>query len=214
MSVFNAYPALATSSFLGVGYPALATSSFLGVGYPSLATSTFALLSVFNAYPALATSSFLGVGYPALATSTFLAKAGGTMTGGLTMTDASTTNFGVNGAKVTGERYWKVTLTSSTIVSISATTTASTTIQIPIDLRAMTVSNINCYTDTGTSSIRIGDGTNYSETVLCGSSIIGADDGSIVNGSFTAQEKPQIQIVNSTVGNPNQTAISIRYTYD
>ena len=89
---FVAYPALATSSFLGVAYPALATSSFLGVSYPSLATSSF--LGV--AYPSLATSSFLGVAYPALATSTFLSLTGGTMTGGLTMTNATTTNFYVS----------------------------------------------------------------------------------------------------------------------
>ncbi|MEK7625650.1 MAG: hypothetical protein AAB467_04885, partial [Patescibacteria group bacterium] len=79
----------------------------LGAGYPSLATSTFLTISASTSlnylgtsYSALATSSFLGVGYPALATSTFLSLTGGTLTGGLTMTNATTTNLAINGSLV------------------------------------------------------------------------------------------------------------------
>ncbi len=188
-----------------------------------------ALVTSFNAYPALASSTFLTIAnsttiptYLTVANSTtiptYLKLSGGTMTGGLIFTTASgtsitSTNLAVENKKVVGDQKLRFTLTSSTIYSISATTTASTTINIPVENRALTFSNISCYTDTGTSTLRFGDGTNWTEVVTCGQTI-GTDDGSIVNGSFTASEKSQIQIVNSSVGNPNQTAITVRYYYD
>lgn len=119
----QSYTALATSTFLSqtnaastylpIGYPALATSTFLSqanaattylpITYPSLATSTFlsqssaAITYLPISYPSLATSTFLNASifnaYPALATSTFLSLSGGTLTGGVTFTNATSTNF-------------------------------------------------------------------------------------------------------------------------
>ena len=112
-----------------------------------------------------------------------------------------------------GDRSIKVTIASSTCAALTSVT-ATSTIRIPVDARAFTISNIYCYTDTGTSSIRVGDGTNYTEQILCGSEALREDDGSIANGSFTAKELPRLEILNNQVGTPNQTAITIRYNYD
>jgi len=126
-----------------------------------------------------------------------------------TTTLATTT---VEGIRVVGDRNWKFTIASSTIASMGSLT-ATTTVNIPVDGRAMTLTNIYCYTDSGTTTVWFTDGTNATESVSCGSTV-SQDDGTIVNGSFTALEIPKVGIIMNGVGTPNTVSITGRYNYD
>lgn len=96
--------------------------------------------------------------------------------------------------------------TSATITWASST--AATTTLLFAGLKdAHTITDIFCITDTGTSTMRFGDGTNWTEYQFCNPTGI-EDDGTIANGAFTAREIRQLQI-GSQSGSPMQVSVTI-----
>ena len=59
--------------------------------------------------------------------------------------------------------------------------------------RAITITDVYCKTDSGTTQLTISDGTNALELIACDADGQ-ADDGSIANGAFTANEEMQFDI--------------------
>lgn len=76
---------------------------------------------------------------------------------------------------------------------------------------AVTLTNLYCKTDTATTTMQCGDGTNWTEAIVCGPSGQ-ADDGSITNGTFTAREDFQCR-VGSKTGSPLKTTVTASFIY-
>lgn len=129
-----------------------------------------------------------------------------TTSGQLRWNDGTATNT------VMGFFYFKGTLLASSTDSLQGAN-ATTTFELPRLFENFTITDIFCETDTGTSSLRVGDGTNWSELIFCDSDG-SEDDGSISNGSFTSKETIQVQYLNSYTGKPFQTPLTIKYKYD
>jgi hypothetical protein len=87
--------------------------------------------------------------------------------------------------------------------------TATTTWTVWNPQRAVELTNLYCKTDTGTVRLRCGDGTNWTEDIVC-SSTGQADDGSITNGTFTAREDFKCEIGTSAT-NPNGVTITATF---
>lgn len=100
-----------------------------------------------------------------------------------------------------------VTLASTTLTGDTATTT------IPLGYATAneTWSSVICGTDTGTSTLRFGDGTNYTNVITATSTPYPTTLSS--NNAFTANEKRQIQIM-TTVGSPNYISCTVKKTWD
>jgi len=78
---------------------------------------------------------------------------------------------------------------------------------------AITITDCYCQTQGGTSAtIVVGDGTNELEAIVCDADGQ-ADDGSIANGTFTANERMQFDVT-AQVGDPDWVAFTIVYTID
>lgn len=101
---------------------------------------------------------------------------------------------------------------SSTTISSYGSLSASTTIWLPPNRMARTIVGIDCYTDSGTSTIEFGDGTNWTETITCGQTT-GKNSGVLTNGAFTADEHPAMRILFNKVGTPNQLMGTVYYAY-
>jgi len=98
-------------------------------------------------------------------------------------------------------------------------TVASTTADVYDDIplwspkHAITVTDIYCRAEGGTSyAVTCGDGTNYFEEIVCGTAGT-ADDGSITNASFTANERFECDFGTNT-GEVNFVNYCITYTID
>lgn len=76
---------------------------------------------------------------------------------------------------------------------------------------AVELVNLYCKTDTATTTLQCGDGTNWTEQITCSPSGQ-ADDGSITNGTFAAREDFQCK-VGSKVGSPLKTTITATFKY-
>ena len=76
--------------------------------------------------------------------------------------------------------------------------------------RAITITDVYCRTQGGTSTaITISDGTNALEEVVCVAAGA-ADDGSIANGAFTANERMEFD-VGAVVGDVTWTNVCLTY---
>lgn len=100
---------------------------------------------------------------------------------------------------------------SLTIASTSWTTSATTTIPMGVAFNAETWTNLSCFTDTATTTIRFGDGTNYIPNYTATTTPTSVSLSS--NNSFAALEKRYIQIWNFT-GTPNYLTCTIKKSYD
>lgn len=78
--------------------------------------------------------------------------------------------------------------------------------------QAITITDVTCEVDGGTSiSLTISDGTNALEAITCDGDGA-ADDGSIANGAFTADERMEFDLA-SPVGTNTWLNFCITYTY-
>lgn len=77
----------------------------------------------------------------------------------------------------------------------NASSTADTNIPIWSPRTAITITNQYCRTEGGTSAtLQISDGTNNMETIVCDSDGQ-ADDGSLTNNTFTANERVEVDVI-------------------
>lgn len=74
--------------------------------------------------------------------------------------------------------------------------------------RAVTLDTFYCKTNTGTTTVRFGDGTNWTAVVVCGPG--GGTGSSLSNNTFTAREDVQVQ-VGSAVGTPAKVTVSASF---
>ena len=74
--------------------------------------------------------------------------------------------------------------------------------------RAVTLDTFYCKTNTGTTTVRFGDGTNWTAVVVCGPG--GGTGSSLSNNTFTAREDIQLQ-VGSAVGTPAKVTVSASF---
>lgn len=139
------------------------------------------------------------------------------------------TGLSVSGSPVTTSGTLAVSLSAGYEIPLTASTTiwntdessfsmASTSWAVATSTRtlrnssyAFTLSKLYCKTDTGTALMRCGDGTNWTEQILCSSSGQ-ADDGSIANGTFTAREDFQCQ-VGTSASSSNYVTGTATFTY-
>ena len=123
---------------------------------------------------------------------------------------AATTSdsFYVETERVYGDDDRSFSVSSSTI---NFTSQATSTIPIDYNSRAKTITDIYCITDAGIITIRIGDGTNYSEYVTCD------NDGESLtppaNNTYTAREAMKIEAGNMGA-TMNWVTVNINENYD
>jgi len=109
------------------------------------------------------------------------------------------------------EKERNLTIASTTLDAIGSVTS---TIYLGAGKSYETITDIYCYTDQGETTIRLGDGSNWTEYIRCNSTGV-EDDGTIANGNFTKREKRQIEIGSrDTATAMNQVSITITYVLD
>jgi hypothetical protein len=109
----------------------------------------------------------------------------------------------------------RVTSYDDKCFTMASTTWQTGFIDIPLWFppKPITVTDVYCIVDGGTSiPITFGDGTNDFEAVTCDTDGQ-ADDGSISNGTFTANERLQVDL-GTVTGTVNYLNACIKYTVD
>lgn len=86
--------------------------------------------------------------------------------------------------------------------------TGTTTHELANYYRAVELDRFYCKTDTGTSTARFGDGTNWTATVTCTTS--GAEGSSLSNNTFTSREDVQLQMGTAS-GDPNKVTVTATF---
>ena len=138
--------------------------------------------------------------------------ASSTITANLRIDGSATTteSFYVGSNRVYGEDDKDLALATSTLDYLTANT-ATSTIPISFSPKSKTISEIYCITDVGAATIRIGDGTNFSQYITCTTS--GTTESSPTSNTYTAYEKMEIETGNrSTLG--DWLNVNVTYNYD
>jgi len=147
--------------------------------------------------------------------------AGGLQTTAINATTGTSTFIGIQanciknalGGCITTEANRSILVASSTLAYNGAFGTAgTTTLIIANSVKATTLTNIFCKTDTGTAHIQFSDGTNKTDVLAC---VTGgtADDGSIANNTWTSREDFDLE-VGSSINTPNRITITIKLRED
>ena len=140
----------------------------------------------------------------------------GTIEGTLDVNGRATTTgqFFVEGERVIGFKSPGFSYSSSTLsVEGAYSATGTTTQGLPMTFFNEQWDSIYCYTDTGTTTVRFGDGTNYTGYYNCPRYQADAVANNTItptpNNTFTTGERPQVQI-GSQLGNPNRIHFTIK----
>ena len=143
--------------------------------------------------------------------------AGGLQTTAINATTGTSTFIGIQanciknalGGCITTEANRSILVASSTLAYNGAFGTAgTTTLVIANSVKATTLTNMFCKTDTGTAHIQFSDGTNKTDVLAC---VTGGttDDGSIANNTWTSREDFDLE-VGSSINAPNRITITIK----
>lgn len=102
-----------------------------------------------------------------------------------------------------------VYIASTTIDKAGVSFSVSTsTFELANYNRAVTLDNFYCKTNTGTTTVRFGDGTNWTAVAVCGPN--GQAATSLSNNTFTSREDVQLQ-VGSAAGTPAKVTVSASF---